>query len=51
VRGAGAAALTACLLLSGLALADDLVFLKNGGRIRGTVMSEAPKRGVECTIP
>jgi hypothetical protein len=46
------------LLLASLAVAaparagdtDDTVFLKNGGRVRGTVMTEDPKQGVKVKL-
>ncbi|MEO7109256.1 MAG: PEGA domain-containing protein [Polyangiaceae bacterium] len=38
------------LLLASAAHADDMVLLKNGGRMRGTVMSETPTDGVKIKL-
>lgn len=38
------------LAVSGPARADDVVWLKNGGRLRGQVLSEDPKEGVKIKL-
>jgi hypothetical protein len=40
----------AVLAVSVVAHADDVVYLKDGGRIRGTVMEEQPDRGVTIRL-
>ena len=52
-RACGAVWLAVALAISGSAFAGDLdtVFLKDGGRIRGTVMVEDPKDGVQIKLP
>lgn len=40
----------ATLAFEGPARADDLVWLKNGGRLRGQVLSEDPKEGVKIKL-
>jgi hypothetical protein len=44
-------ALLVAALLAGAAPVLDTVFLRNGGRVRGTVVEEDPARGVSIQLP
>lgn len=49
-RGLLAAAVALFVSLRGVARADDVVFLKNGGRVRGVVVVESPRDGVRIKL-